>query len=63
MLSALGPQRPGVTLSLCTFNVLISEKAIRPSGRMFFSIHSPQPLIGDVGDEATGNFEHCLHTC
>ena len=59
MLIALGPQRPEISSSLCTFNVLSSEKAIRPRGRMAFSIHSPRPLIGDLGDGAPGNFEHC----
>ena len=34
MLSGLRPQRPEDSLSLYSFNVLSSEKAIRPSGRM-----------------------------
>ena len=56
----IAPQRPEISSSLCTFNVLSSEKAIRPRGRMAFSIHLPRPLIGDLGDGAPGNFEHWL---
>ena len=37
MLSALGPQRPEVSLSLYSFNELSSEKAIRPSESMKFT--------------------------
>ena len=45
MLSALGPQRLEVSLSLYSFNELSSEKAIRPSESMKFT---SWPTFGEM---------------